>query len=180
MVFHWNLSDSKSPQVPRILFSILAVLNNAVVLMVSTRPITSKSPSPFSNPFVIVPKVPITIGIFVTCMFHNLFNSLARSWYLSFFSYSLSFILWSARTANSTILQFLFFSWLLLGLVFWPRLVIRLYVKVPKEFMCVIFYVICWVVHIPFVRRVKFKFLAHLPVDHIAHPVVSILILLLY
>ena len=33
--------------------------------------------------------------------------------------------------------------------------------------------------HIPFVSMVKFKFLAHLPVDHLAHPVVSSLILLL-
>ena len=47
MVFHWSLSDSKSPQVSRTLLSILAVLNNAVVWMVSTRPPTSKSSSPF-------------------------------------------------------------------------------------------------------------------------------------
>ena len=43
MVFHWSLSDSKSPQVSRTLLSILAVLNNAVVWMVSTRPLISKS-----------------------------------------------------------------------------------------------------------------------------------------
>ena len=63
MVFHWSLSDSKSPHVSRILLSILAVLNNVVVWMVSTRPPTSKSSSPFSNPFVTVPNAPITIGI---------------------------------------------------------------------------------------------------------------------
>ena len=34
MVFHWSLSDSKSPQISRTLLSILAVLNNAVVCMV--------------------------------------------------------------------------------------------------------------------------------------------------
>ena len=55
---------------------------------------------------------------------------------------------------------------------------IRLYVKVPYEFMCVILQERCWVVHIPFVGMVKFKFLAHLPVDHLGHPVVSSLILL--
>ena len=38
MIFHWSLSDSKSPQVSRTLLSILAVLNNAVVRLVSTRP----------------------------------------------------------------------------------------------------------------------------------------------
>ncbi len=101
--FHRSLSDSKSPQVSRTLLSILAVLNNVVVWMVSTRPPTSKSSSPFSNPLVTVPSAPITIGIIVTCMLHSFFNSLARSRYLSFFSHSFSFILWSAGTAKSTI-----------------------------------------------------------------------------
>ena len=107
MVFHWSLSDSKSPQVSRTLLSILVVLNNAVVWMVSARPPTSKSSSPFNNPFVTVPKAPITIGIIVTFMFRSFSNSLARSRYLSFFSHSFSFILWSAVTAKSTILQIL-------------------------------------------------------------------------
>ena len=77
--------------------------------MVSTCPPTSKSSSPFSNPLVTVPNAPITIGIIVTCMFHSFFNSLARSRYWSFFSHSFSFILGSAGTAKSTILQVLFF-----------------------------------------------------------------------
>ena len=122
MVFHRSFSDTKPPQVSRTLLSILAVLNNDVVWMVSTRPPTFKSSSPFSNPLVTVSNTPITIGIIVTCMFHSLFNSLARSRYLSFFSYSFSFILWSAGTAKSTILQVLFFCWLLLSLVSWPGL----------------------------------------------------------
>ena len=66
MVFHWSLSDSKSPQVSRAFLSILAVLNNAVVWMVSTRPPTSKSSRPFNDAFVAVPKAPIIIGIIVT------------------------------------------------------------------------------------------------------------------
>ena len=109
MVFHWRLSDSKFPQVSRTLLSILAVFNNAVVWMVSTRSPTSKSSRPFNNHLVTVPKAPITIGIIVTFMFHSFFNSLARSRYLSLFSHSFSFILWSAGTAKSTILQILFF-----------------------------------------------------------------------
>ena len=109
MVFHRRLSDSKSPQVSRTLLSILAVFNNAVVWMVSTRSPTSKSSRPFINPSVTVPKAPITIGIIVTFMFHSFFNSLARSRYLSLFSHSFSFILWSAGAAKSTILQILFF-----------------------------------------------------------------------
>ena len=102
MVFHWSLSDSKSPQVSRTRISILAVLSNAVVWIVSTRPLTSKSSRPFNNPLVTVPNAPITIDTIVTFMFHSLFNSLARSMYLSFFSLSFRFILWSAK---STFLQ---------------------------------------------------------------------------
>ena len=114
MVFHWRLSDTKSPQVSRTLLSILAVFNNAVVWMVSTRAPTSKSSRPFNNPLVTVPKAPITIGIIVTIMFYSFFNSLARSRYLSFFSYSFSFILWSAGTTKSTILQIFFFFLLII------------------------------------------------------------------
>ena len=114
MVFHWRLSDSKCPQVSRTLLRILAVFNNAVVWMVSTRPPTSKSSRPFNNPLVTVPKAPITIGIIVTFMFHSFFNSLARSRYLSFFSHSFTFIQWSAWTAKSTILQIFFFFLLLI------------------------------------------------------------------
>ena len=73
MVFLWSLSDSKSPQVSRTLLSILSVFNNAVVWMVSTRPPTSKSPRPFNNPLVTVPKAPITIGTIVTFMLHSFF-----------------------------------------------------------------------------------------------------------
>ena len=107
--FFWSRSDRKSPQVSRTRLRILAVLSNAVVWIVSTRPPTSKSSSPFNNPLVIVPKAPITIGTIVTFMFHSFFNSLARSRYLSFFSLSFRFILWSAETAKSIILQILFF-----------------------------------------------------------------------
>ena len=109
MVFPWRLSESKSPQVSRTLLSLLAVFNNAVVWMVSTRPQISKFSRPYNNPLVTVPKAPITIGIIITFMLHSFFNSLARSRYLSLFSYSFSFILWSVCTAKSTILQIFFF-----------------------------------------------------------------------
>ena len=114
MVFHWSLSDSKSPQVSRTRLRILAVLSNAVVWIVSTRPQTSKSPKPFNNTLVIVPKAPIPIGTIVTFMFHSIFNSLAKLRYLSFFSLSFRFTLWSAGTAKSTILQILFFFLLII------------------------------------------------------------------
>ena len=109
MVFLWSLRDNKSPQVSKILLSILAVLNNVVVWMGSTPPPTSKFSSLFSQPIVTVPNAPIIIGIIVTFMFHSFFNSQARSRYLSFFSHSFSFILSSAGTAKSTILHILFF-----------------------------------------------------------------------
>ena len=76
MVSHWSLCDSKSPQVSRNFFSILAVLNNAGVKMVSSRSPTSKFSSPFNNSLVTVPKEPITIGIIVTFMFLSFFISL--------------------------------------------------------------------------------------------------------
>ena len=41
--FHWNLSDSRSLQVSRTLLSILVILNNVVVWIVSTCPPNSKS-----------------------------------------------------------------------------------------------------------------------------------------
>ena len=71
MVFHWSLSDSKSPQVSRTRLSILAVLSIAVVWIVSTRPPTSKSSRPFNNPLVTVPNAPSTIGTIVTFMFYS-------------------------------------------------------------------------------------------------------------
>ena len=50
-------------------------------------------------------------------MFHGFFNSLARSRYLSFFSHSFSFILWSAGTAKSTIFSISLFFLLLLIII---------------------------------------------------------------
>ena len=74
MVFHWSLSYSKSPQVFRTLLSILIVLNNVEVWMVSTRPPTFKSSSPSNNPSVTVPKATITISIIIAFMFHSFFQ----------------------------------------------------------------------------------------------------------
>ena len=120
MVFHRSLSDSKSSQVSRTLLSILAVLSNLVVLMVSTSPSTSKSYSPFNNPLVTVPNAPITIDMIVTCMFYSFFNSLAKSRYLSLLFTFCQF--YSVVCQDSKVDNFasslLFVCWLLLGLVF--------------------------------------------------------------
>ena len=106
MVLHWGWSDSKCHQIFRTLLSILAYLNYVIIWMVSTCPDNSKYFNPFINPSVTVTRVPITINIVVTLMFHSFFNSLARSRYLSFFSLSFNYILWSDGTVKSTIQQF--------------------------------------------------------------------------
>ena len=69
--FYWSLGDSKSLQVSRPLLSILADLSNAVVWMVSTRPLIFKSSSPCTNPLITVLSESFRIGITVTFMFHS-------------------------------------------------------------------------------------------------------------
>ena len=123
MAFLWSLRDSKSPQVTRILLSILAGLNNAVVSMASTCPLTSKSSSLFTNPLGIVPSAPITTGITINFMFHSFFfRSLTKSRY--FFSLSFHFTLWLAGTAKSKIRpRSLLLIIILFGEFFTPALV---------------------------------------------------------
>ena len=141
MVFHLSLSDSKAPEVSRTLLNILVNLNKAVVWIVSTRPLTSKSSGLFTSLFVTVPSAPITIGINVTRMFPSSFSKKSR--HLSLSLISSSFTLGSAGTAKSTIQQ-----------------VFRK--DSPEEFQ---------IVHLPFILIVKFKVLAQFPVDHRPHPV---------
>ena len=113
---------TNSPQVSSKLFNILADFTNAVVWTVSSLPVISKLSSPCTNLLVTFLRIPITNGITVTFMFHIFFNSLASSWYLSFFSLSFNFTLGSAGTASSQFCKFSFFGWLLYGLVVWPKL----------------------------------------------------------
>ena len=122
MVSHRNLSDSKSLPVTRTHLSILADHNNAVVWMVSTRPLIPKSSSSCTNPFETVPSAPITIGITVIFMFHSFFCSLARFRYLSLFRLSFSLTLWSEGTAKLAIQQVLFFAdchWIIIIITIW-------------------------------------------------------------
>ena len=176
MFFHWSLRDSQFPQVSRTLLSILVVLNNAVVWMVSTCPPTSKSSSPFSNSLVTVSIAPIIIGIIVTCMFHCFFQfpSKVEVLILLFTFFHFYSVVSQDSKVDYFVTSLFFFCWLLSSLVFWPRL------GDPCE--CRVNVIIsdrCWVLHIPFVRMIKFKFLARLPVDHLTDPIMSSLILLL-
>ena len=120
-----SLSDSTSPQVSRTLLSMLHDLNDSVVWMVSTQ--EDESFNLCTNPFVIVPSTPVTIGITVTFMFHCcwvFFTSLAMSRHLCFFSLFFQFYPVISRNGKVYIFfifYFLFFCWLSLGLVVWPR-----------------------------------------------------------
>ena len=174
MVFHWSLSDSKFPQISRTLLSILANLN-AVVWMVCTHPLTSKSSSPFINPLVTLLRALITIGINVTLVSNSFFNSLAKS--RCFSSFSLLSILLCAQLGQpcTQLCKFSYFFIFVVDYykVVWLRLSNPFLFKNPIGF-CLILQYRCWFVHI-----IKFKFLAQFLVGHFAHPVVSSLILFL-
>ena len=100
MVFHWSLRGNKSPQVFGTLLSILADLNNAVVSMVFTRPLISKSSSPCTYSLVIIPNASVVIGITDTFMFHCYSCSHGRSRYLPLFSLSFSFTIGICRNSK--------------------------------------------------------------------------------
>ena len=111
-------SDSKSPQVSKIVLIILANFNNAEVWIVSSRPLISKSSRPFINPLVTVLSASTKIGIAVSFLFHVFFNSLARSMYLCFFF--AFFQLYPVISRDSKVNYS--FCWLSQGLAAWRRL----------------------------------------------------------
>ena len=86
-----------------------------------------------------MPKAPITIGVIITFMFHSFFNSLARSRYSSFFSYSFSFIKWSAGTAKSTILQVLLFLLMIIRSGLLAEIRWSVYMSKSHRSLCVLF-----------------------------------------
>ena len=96
------------------------------------------------------------------------FNSLARSRYLSFFSFKF-FQFYSVVSRDSKVDNFAnsfsFFFFLLIIIRSGLLAEIRWSVCMTKSHrsLCVIFQDRCWDVHIPFVSMVKFKFLAHFP-----------------
>ena len=127
MIFLLSRSNSKYSQISGTHLCILADLNNAVVLMVTSCPLISKFSSLCTNTLLTVLRAPITFSFAVTLIFHSFFSSLARSRYFSLslslplsLSLSLSlrvffrFILLLDGTARSTIRLFLFyFCWLI-------------------------------------------------------------------
>ena len=130
-----HLQEFESQHVSRTLLSILVNLNNAVVWTVSTCPLISRFSCPFTKP----------LGIISECANYIVFSSLARSRYLSLFSHLLLFC---GPPAGSHLLFILS-----LGLI------VCLYIKIPENFMRLILQEEFWVVHIPLVLMVKFRFL---------------------
>ena len=63
VVFHWRLSDSKSPQVSLDLVSVVDNLNNVVVWMVLILPLITNSTSFSPKPLRTVSSAPTTISI---------------------------------------------------------------------------------------------------------------------
>ena len=178
MVFLWGLSDSKFPLVSRNLHSILANLNNAVFWMVSTRPVISKSSSLCTNPLMTVPRAATTIGITVTFMFHSffLFPCKIDVFILLFAVFQFYSVVSSDSKANNSVIFFFLVDYYKVWSSGWDQ-VIRLYLKIPETHVHLILQDKFLVIHIPFVRMVKLKFLAQFQVDHLDHPVVSSLIL---
>ena len=115
MIFHWSLSDSKSPQVSRTRLSILA--DNAVALMVSTCPLISKSSIFVTMLLKIVPSTLTAIGITVTFMF------LSFSTFLSFY-FRLLLLCGPPEWLSPLFGRFSFIVIVVVdyhGLVVWPR-----------------------------------------------------------
>ena len=80
-----------------------------LLTMLKAHPLISISFNPFTKPLWIIPSTPITIGITIIFRFHSFFSSLAKSKYLSLFSFSLIFTLWSADSKVHYVAGSLFF-----------------------------------------------------------------------
>ena len=110
------------------LLSVLANLNNSVVWMASARPLISKSSSPCINLWVIVRRVPITIGITVSFMFHSFFNSSnkVQVFILLFTSFQFYSVVSQDSKVHNSVSSLFFFFFSLLIIIRSGRLVARL------------------------------------------------------
>ena len=160
MVSHWSLSDSKSPHVFMTLLSILADINNAILWMVSTRPLNSKLSSPFINSFG--DSTDRTNYHWYNCHFHipqffQFPNKVKLLIFLFVFFQFYSVVSQDSKVHNPTSSLFL------MTITRSGRLdEIRWSVCISKSqwSWCVsIFQVRFWVVLIPLVHMIKFQFL---------------------
>ena len=123
MNFGWSLSDSKSPQVSRSILSILADLNNAVVWIISTRPLPNL-PVPVLVLSWLYRTYQFSFGGTVIFMFYSFFQFFSKVYVLIYLFAFFQFTLWSVGTAKSTmrqVLLFFFFWWLSWVLAVWLR-----------------------------------------------------------
>ena len=94
VVFHWNLSDSKSPQISRMLLSILTNFSRAVTWMDLILLFVSRLPSLFTRFSWTVPRAlnRTTIAFSLLNFFSSQarFRYLSKFWFISFFP----FVLW--------------------------------------------------------------------------------------
>ena len=117
VVFHWSLSDSKSPRIFRTLLSILVDFSSAEVWMVSILPLIFRSSNLFSR-FLGLFQVPRLLLVQHRFLIPLLLCSLINFKYLSGFSPSFTFILWCAGTTKTHEMTFFFLSCKLnLGLI---------------------------------------------------------------
>ena len=121
--FQWSLSDSKFPHVSRTLINILPDLNNAVVWMVSNRPI-SKSSSPSTNSSVTTERSIYNWynGHFHVQLIFQFSNTVKVLTSLYAFLQFYSEVSWNGEVHYSAGSFFFFFFWLSQSLVVWPRL----------------------------------------------------------
>ena len=135
-MFHWRLNDCQFSQVPGTLLSILAILNNAVVWIISIRPPISNCSCSFPKLLGTVPSAPIATSITVILIFHSFLSSSARPKYLSLSFRFLFFFFGPLRRQNSLFLfiyLFIFLFFLLIITVSSLRNGIRGSVCIPKS-----------------------------------------------
>ena len=135
------------------------------------------------SPLVLLfPSPPVPVPIFCDCTKSTNYNWYHRHFHVpqfftilkvQIFIFLFAFFQFYTVVCRDSKFSFLF-CLLSLGLVVWSRLgdlVIRLYLKLPEKIMRLIFQNRFCVVRIPFIRMVKFQFLAQFPVDHLSHSV---------
>ena len=108
MVFDWCPCDSKSFHISKSLLSIPVDPNNALICLVSIRPLISMSSGPRTMHWWVYQKQRLQLvspSLSYSIVF---FWSFANSRYLSLFSPSFSLTLWTARTAKTAIWQLVF------------------------------------------------------------------------
>ena len=91
-VFYCCLSDSKSPQVSRTLLNILADFNNAVVWIISILPLIYNTSRPFLKTFGTFPRAQTGIIVYIFTLWSAVMTKFAR-WQVLFFLFIIIIII---------------------------------------------------------------------------------------